>query len=562
MTQQLVLDHNCSGSIGGGSSGADISKHCEESGCSKSSRIDTGRGTMALALRLILLLLLAVALPARTAQAAPWRAQGAAKPVREGDLASQPTFRMEPLEDAEDWDGSLHFLDTMVNGIMKLLEDAEGKFSVCLSCQKDPLLHQKSVRKEELTGGSSGSVAASAAERKEMPDTVTVTDADKARAGPPTGKNKATGHKESIEAKNSMKEIVEEWHKGHVMDQKSVRKEELPRGRSGSVAASAAERKEMPDTVTVTDADKARAAKPVREGDLDSQPTFRMEPVGGAEGVDQKSVRKEELPRGRSGSVAASAAERKEMPDTVTVTDADKARAGPQRRKEKPTGDSEALEESKPLDQILSELETQRDLDHNLLHLETLVNQGLRILELGDNEPADEGDPVYEDDLDFQPISITEPLGDAEDWDAGNVLPAPWLEDNLDPVGPPTGPPKGKSQATGENRSLKAYELLDQMLSELERQEDMLGKSDTNSQNPPSPPRVFCPQDVRKSCMVGTVVILFTVPLSMVLCYVGFRWWKEKKQKPPKPMKKKKNVEKDKGNTPNPPYGLICTTIH
>ncbi|RMB89145.1 hypothetical protein DUI87_34494 [Hirundo rustica rustica] len=76
---------------------------------------------MALALRLILLLLLAVALPARTAQAAPWRAQGA-------------------------------------------------------------VMDQKSVQKEELPGGSSSSVAASAAERKEMADTNTVTDADKARA--------------------------------------------------------------------------------------------------------------------------------------------------------------------------------------------------------------------------------------------------------------------------------------------------------------------------------------------------------------------------------------------
>ncbi|RMB89167.1 hypothetical protein DUI87_34429 [Hirundo rustica rustica] len=100
---------------------------------------------MALALRLILLLLLAVALPARTAQAAPWRAQGAAKPVGEGDMDYQPTFRMEPLEESE-------------------------------------VMDQKSVQKEELPGGSSGSVAASAAERKEMADTNTVTDADKARA--------------------------------------------------------------------------------------------------------------------------------------------------------------------------------------------------------------------------------------------------------------------------------------------------------------------------------------------------------------------------------------------
>ncbi|RMB89189.1 hypothetical protein DUI87_34451 [Hirundo rustica rustica] len=110
-----------------------------------------------------------------------WRGNfSPAKPMHEGDLDSQPTFKMEVLEDAE---------------------------------------------------------------------------------GPPTGKNKATGQKESLEAKNSRKQILEERHKGHVMDQKSVQKEELPGGSSCSVAASAAERKEMADTNTVTDADKARAVK-------------------------------------------------------------------------------------------------------------------------------------------------------------------------------------------------------------------------------------------------------------------------------------------------------------
>ncbi|RMB88438.1 hypothetical protein DUI87_35180 [Hirundo rustica rustica] len=169
------------------------------------------------------------------------------------------------------------------------------------------VMDQKSVQKEELPGGSSCSVAASAAERKEMADTNTVTDTENARAGPPTGKNKATGQKESLEEKNSRKQIVEERHKGHakpvregdldyqpisitepledaeVVDQKSVQKEELPGGSSGSVAASAAERKEMADTNTVTDADKARAAKPVDEGGLHSQPTFRMEVLEDAE---------------------------------------------------------------------------------------------------------------------------------------------------------------------------------------------------------------------------------------------------------------------------------------
>ncbi|RMB88915.1 hypothetical protein DUI87_34681 [Hirundo rustica rustica] len=236
---------------------------------------------MALALRLILLLLLAVALLARNAQAAPWRAQGAAKILGEGDLDYQPTFRMGPLGDAE-------------------------------------VMDQKSVQKEELPGGSSSSVAASAAERKEMPDKYPVTDADKARAAKPVGEG-------DLDYQPTFR--MEPLEESEVMNQKSVQKEELPGGSSSSVAASAAERKEMPDKYPVTDADKARAAKPVREGDLDYQPTFRMEPLEESEVMDQKSVQKEELPGGSSSSVAASAAERKEMPDKYPVTDADKARA-------------------------------------------------------------------------------------------------------------------------------------------------------------------------------------------------------------------------------------------
>ncbi|KAL9838977.1 uncharacterized protein GJ701_010005 [Geothlypis trichas] len=121
------------------------------------------------------------------------------------------------------------------------------------------------------------------------------------------------------------------------------------------------------------------------------------------------------------------------------------------------------------------------------------------------------------------------------------------------------------NRGTEDKKSLEAAKLLDQMLSDLERRRameqksmqtgpypvesngfvsasdagkeempdmgtEMLGKSDTNAQNPRNTPRIICPQDVRRSCMIGTVVTLFTVPISMVLCYVGFRWWKGKKR--------------------------------
>ncbi|KAM4769093.1 uncharacterized protein ACIQIH_012363 [Cyanocitta cristata] len=49
-------------------------------------------------------------------------------------------------------------------------------------------------------------------------------------------------------------------------------------------------------------------------------------------------------------------------------------------------------------------------------------------------------------------------------------------------------------------------------------------------QDPMRLPRIACPQDVRKSCMVGTVVTLITVPLVLLCCYVGIRKLYEKRK--------------------------------
>ncbi|RMB88929.1 hypothetical protein DUI87_34695 [Hirundo rustica rustica] len=301
-----------------------------------------------------------------------------AKPVVEGDLDYQPTFKMEGLEDAEAKPVGEGDLDSQPTFKMEVVEDAE-------------VMDQKSVQKEELPGGSSGSVAASAAERKEMADTNTVTDADKARAAKPVGEG-------DLDSQPTFKmEVVED---AEVMDQKSVQKEELPGGSSGSVAASAAERKEMADTNTVTDADKARAAKPVGEGDLDSQPTFKMEVVEDAEVMDQKSVQKEELPGGSSGSVAASAAERKEMADTNTVTDADKARAA------KPVLegdlDYQPISITEPLEDAEAKPVGEGDLDSQPTFKMEVVEDA-------------EAKPVGEGDLDSQPTFKMEVVEDAED---------------------------------------------------------------------------------------------------------------------------------------------------
>ncbi|XP_053789443.1 uncharacterized protein LOC128782924 isoform X6 [Vidua chalybeata] len=97
--------------------------------------------------------------------------------------------------------------------------------------------------------------------------------------------------------------------------------------------------------------------------------------------MDREAVLKAEFPGGSSGSLAASAAGREAMPGTVT-----------------------------------------EGWDHDLHHLERLANHGLRVLELGEAERDDE------DDLDSQPIPITEPQGDAEDVSAGRTFPGPLVD--------------------------------------------------------------------------------------------------------------------------------------
>ncbi|RMC04897.1 hypothetical protein DUI87_18072 [Hirundo rustica rustica] len=204
---------------------------------------------MALAVRLLLLLFLAVALPARAAQAAPWQARRAAKPVGEGDLASQPTSKTEPLGD--DWERDLDYLEALVEDGLKILEDAEGKFSVCLSCQKNQCHCGKSLPTSHFPKHNLKVL--------------------------PRGKNKATGHKTPHKAYKIMQQMLKEiLQGGQVMDQKTTQDETSPGETKVPFAA--------PDA----------GAKPVGEGDLASQPTSKTEPLGDV--MDQKTTQDETSP--------------------------------------------------------------------------------------------------------------------------------------------------------------------------------------------------------------------------------------------------------------------------
>ncbi|XP_064288130.1 uncharacterized protein LOC135307656 isoform X3 [Passer domesticus] len=188
----------------------------------------------------------------------------------------------------------------------------------------------EAVQKAAFPGGSSGSVPASAAGREAMPGTGTGAEvAQKASPlawlhkvlkplespagvsagrtspaplliptkktgshgrGPLRRKNKGKGQKKPHEPNNILKHIVTELHKGHGMDREALWKVAFPEGREEMPGRVPGDWDRDMDSMLVfldesvkTSADGG--ANPVGESDLASQPTFRIEPLGDAEGV-------------------------------------------------------------------------------------------------------------------------------------------------------------------------------------------------------------------------------------------------------------------------------------
>ncbi|XP_053818173.1 uncharacterized protein LOC128798545 isoform X2 [Vidua chalybeata] len=162
--------------------------------------------------------------------------------------------------------------------------------------------------------------------------------------------------------------------------------------------------------------------------------------------MDREAVLKAEFPRGSSGSLAASAAGREAMPGTVTG-----------------------------------------GWDRDLHHLERLANHGLRVLELGEAERDDE------DDLDSQPIPITEPQGDAEGVSAGRTFPGP---------------------------------LVDVAHKPHSHRRDAAGTSTHADKTWKSMRRVFC---WGTSCLVKLMAIVLGAALCLMICSAGIWYcWKRK----------------------------------
>ncbi|XP_023800922.1 uncharacterized protein LOC111941952 isoform X3 [Cyanistes caeruleus] len=329
---------------------------------------------MAFPLRLFLLLLLAVALPDRAAQAAPWRAQGA------------------------DWNHHMDYLEVMNDGL-KFLEDVGAKPLGAGDAAPQPTPRTESQGGGEVTGVWAGSALPA-------PGLLTADKPGSHRRGPPTGRNKATGHKKPREPSNTMQQMLKEMLQGaQEKNQKAVLKAAFPGGSSGSWAASAAAGREaMPGTVP--------GAEPLGEGDLASHPTPRTEPQGGGE---------------VTGVWAGSA-----LPAPGLLT-ADKP--GSHRRgKNKATGHKKPHEPSNTMQQMLKEM-----------------LQGAQAKPLG------------EGDLASLLTSRTEPHGDGEGVSAGRIFPDTFQ----DAAHKPSSHHRGRNKATGHKKPHEPSNTMQQMLKEM-----------------------------------------------------------------------------------------------
>ncbi|XP_064288129.1 uncharacterized protein LOC135307656 isoform X2 [Passer domesticus] len=254
----------------------------------------------------------------------------------------------------------------------------------------------EAVQKAAFPGGSSGSVPASAAGREAMPGTGTGAEvAQKASPlawlhkvlkplespagvsagrtspaplliptkktgshgrGPLRRKNKGKGQKKPHEPNNILKHIVTELHKGHGVSAGRTSPAPLliPTQKPGS------HRRDWDrdmdsmlvflDESVKTSADGG--ANPVGESDLASQPTFRIEPLGDAEGVSA----------GRTFPGP--------LVDVARRTSS--LRRGPLRMENKPRGDTKSLEASKHMEEMPSDLERRHDAASTTKHADNI----------------------------------------------------------------------------------------------------------------------------------------------------------------------------------------------
>ncbi|XP_064251921.1 uncharacterized protein LOC135284387 [Passer domesticus] len=202
------------------------------------------------------------------------------------------------------------------------------------------------------------------------------------------------------------------------------------------------------------------------------------------------------------------------------------------RWKNQDAGDSKSLEGAKLLDKMLSDLERRREMKRKAL--------------LKTEFPGGSSGSLPASAAGREAMPGTGPGGEG----AGIVSPAAGMEGGLEPLGASAGVCAGRTfQAPGlvaahkpsshrrdvDQKPLRKAALpggsdgsvpaTDAQREEMlgSATEDVINETGIYAPDPVRLPRIVCPQDVRRTCMIGTVVTVITVPLVLIGCYLGIR---------------------------------------
>ncbi|XP_038005365.1 uncharacterized protein LOC119706174 [Motacilla alba alba] len=143
-----------------------------------------------------------------------------------------------------------------------------------------------------------------------------------------------------------------------------------------------------------------------------------------------------------------------------------------------------------------------------------------------DGDPDDEDDPVDEVDLDSQPISITEPLGDAESVSAGRTFPGPLVDVARKPSSHRRAPLRRKNKPIGASKSLAESKHPEQKRSDVDSQRGAAATSTGADNIGESRRRVFC---WGTPCLIKLMALVAGAALCLMICYAGIWYcWKRK----------------------------------
>ncbi|CAM9367610.1 unnamed protein product [Bubo scandiacus] len=202
---------------------------------------------MALARRLLILILLLVALHARAARAAPWRARGADEAGGSGYPAYRGDVGLEPLPHPGD---PLEVDGFRTSSSAPVPEPESSPTAVPVgegdaASRPGPGTEPAGDGSRGDDGSFSGCLVTDVPAGRDFP-APRLRPAPKSgwrRRGPPRAKNPAEGGKKSPEPSKVLKETLEELERGHGTDREAAQETAFPERSNGSLPASATETK-------------------------------------------------------------------------------------------------------------------------------------------------------------------------------------------------------------------------------------------------------------------------------------------------------------------------------